>query len=147
MRGEEMTKFQESIIAYMGDEVVPRCSEKRNLICGLVQKRCPDFFTCSPSGITENNLKQIENFKIGQDQLNSRECSAASWTKDKIIKLVYISITQGTLRYEYKVGLHAGGERADVPEKLEAEGVIFMAGVIGSAHTTSPEATQMIGIP
>jgi len=65
MKGEEMTSSQESIIVYMGDEVVPRCSEKGNMICGLVQKRSPNSFTCSPSRITENNLDQVENFKIG----------------------------------------------------------------------------------
>jgi hypothetical protein len=106
----------------------------------LADKRCANFDTC----IDENNSKSAINdelfklFNIGQGQLLSGKCEEARATKEKIVDLMYVPLIQGTIRYAYKVGEQAGGE------KDKAEGAVFAASILPRIHAESETAAAEI---
>jgi hypothetical protein len=110
------------------------------LLHELADKRCTNFDTC----IDENNSKSAVNdalldlFNVGQGQLLTGRCEEARKTKNKIVDLMYIPLIQGTIRYAYKVGEQAGGE------KEKAEGAVFAASVLPRIYAASESAADVI---
>jgi hypothetical protein len=110
------------------------------LLHELADKRCTNFNTC----IDENNSKSAVNdvlldlFNVGQSQLLTGRCEEARKTKEKIVDLMYIPLIQGVLRYAYRVGEQAGGE------KEKAEGAVFAAAVLPRIHAANEKAADTI---
>merc|ERR1712085_144315 len=75
---------------------------------------------------------------MGQTQLQKKECNSARETTKKIIKMMYIPLIQGAMRYAYKVSVLQG------KEVEKAEGSVFTAAVLPRIHAASPEAAKII---
>merc|ERR1712194_670068 len=67
-----------------------------------------------------------------------KECNSARETTKKIIKMMYIPLIQGAMRYAYKVSVLQG------KEVEKAEGSVFTAAVLPRIHAASPEAAKII---
>jgi len=137
----------------------PRCNERQcfytgslegedgegngKLLHGLADKRCANYKTCGEdgnqsSGRAKVNIDMFKLLETGQLQLQQSKCNEARATAEEIIKLMYIPMIQGSLRYAYKVSELQGGE------KEKAEGSVFTAAVLPRIHAASPEAAQII---
>jgi len=113
------------------------------LLHNLADKRCANFKTCGEegnqaSGRAKVNLDMFELMERGQYELLQTECNKARTTAKEIIKLMYIPMIQGSLRYAYKVSKLQGGE------KEKAEGAVFTAAILPRIHAASPEAAKTI---
>jgi len=106
-------------------------------------KRCADFRTCGKdgkglTGVSGVNLKIMDYFSIGKDQLGKKNCSGARETTEKIIAQMYIPQIQGALRYAYKVGALGGGE------KEKGEAATFAAAVLPRIHAAWSKSAKTI---
>ena len=113
------------------------------LLHQLADKRSMDFRTGGPDGTdvdgqSKLNYDLMDEFALGNYQLQSGNCPSARKTKERIAKLMYIPMIQGSLRYAYKVDKLQGGE------KEKAEGAAFAAAVLPRVHAASPEAAATI---
>lgn len=132
--------WDEGVAFYSGSLEGTDGSPTGVLLHELADKRCANFDTC----IDENDSKSAINdelfklFNIGQGQLLSGKCEEARATKEKIVDLMYVPLIQGTIRYAYKVGEQAGGE------KEKAEGAVFAASILPRIHAASESAATEI---
>jgi len=113
------------------------------LLHALADKRCANYKTCGENGDQTSGISKVNNdmfdlMEMGQVQLQKKECAKARVTASKIIKLMYIPLIQGSMRYAYKVSQLQG------QEKEKAEGSVFSAAVLPRIHAASPEAAQVI---
>mmetsp|Transcript_27300 Transcript_27300/g.63391 ORF Transcript_27300/g.63391 Transcript_27300/m.63391 type:complete len:653 (+) Transcript_27300:846-2804(+) len=124
----------------------------------LANKRCRNFKTCGMNGdeLEGNSYINRELFKLfdqGRDELQNGQCNAARVTKDKIIPLMSVPTTQGTLRYAFITG--NTGTRRDRRElqqgplglrgaKERGEGVIFAAAVVPIVAACNAADAQII---
>merc|ERR1712085_155083 len=113
------------------------------LLHGLADKRCGNYKTCGEnggetSGMSKVNHDMFDLMDMGQTQLQKKECNSARETTKKIIKMMYIPLIQGAMRYAYKVSVLQG------KEVEKAEGSVFTAAVLPRIHAASPEAAKII---
>lgn len=109
----------------------------------LADKMCVNFRTCgdnadSTTGFSKVNVEINKNWKTGQGKLNKGECASAQVEKDRIERLMYIPLIQGTLRYAWKTDFEAYNE------KDEAEGAVFAMAILPVVHRCNAEAAQTI---
>jgi len=135
--------WDEAVCYYTGSLEGTDGTTPGRLMHEAADKRCADFHTCGTDmkfldGTSKVNLKIMESFALGKDQLSRRDCPAAQVTTDNIIAQMYIPQIQGALRYAYKVGALGGGE------KEKGEGATFAAAVLPRIHAASPSAAKII---
>jgi len=135
--------WDEGVCFYTGSLEGKDGSGSGKLLYGLADKRCQNYKTCGESGTETDGTAKVNHdlydlMDIGQFQLQQGECSKARATTKKIIKMMYIPLIQGSMRYAYKVSKLQGGE------KEKAEGSVFSAAVLPRIHAASPEAAKTI---
>jgi len=135
--------WDEAVCYYAGSLAGKDGSTPGRFMHEAADKRCADFRTCGKdlkelTGDSGVNLKIMDYFSIGKDQLGKKNCSGARETTKKIIAQMYIPQIQGALRYAYKVGALGGGE------KEKGEAATFAAGVLPRIHAASPSAAKTI---
>ena len=113
------------------------------LLHQLADKRSMNFRTGGPDGTdvdgqSKLNYDLLDEFALGNYQLQSGNCPSARQTKNRIAHLMYIPMIQGSLRYAYKVDKLQGGE------KEAAEGAAFAAAVLPRIHAANTEAAATI---
>ena len=113
------------------------------LLHQLADKRSADFKTGGPdgtdiAGTSKLNYDLMDQFSLGNFQLQSGNCEGARKTKERVAQLMFIPMIQGALRYAYKVDKLQGGE------KEKAEGAAFIAAVLPAVHAASPSAASTI---
>jgi len=136
--------WDEGVCFYTGSvEGQDGISDEGKLLHQLADKRCQDFYTCGPDGVDSSgqsklNFDLMDQFTIGNFQIQSGNCPGARDTTAKILNLMYVPMIQGAMRYAYKVDKLSGGE------KEKAEGAVFAAAVLPRIHAASPSAATTI---
>jgi len=113
------------------------------LAYALADQQCINFRTCgdnadSISGFSKVNLDISKNWKTGQGKILKGECEAGRVDKDRIERLMYIPLIQGTLRFAWKTENEAYSETA------EAEGAVFAMAILPVVHRCDPVAAATI---
>jgi len=96
------------------------------LMYALANKRCSNYKTCGgeTSGTATANKKIFAQFDAGKAAIDKGQCSSLRDITDRAIAQGFVPLTQGALRYSYKVGVQGKGL------KEAAEGATFAAGVL-----------------
>lgn len=136
--------WDEGVCFYTGSvEAQDGLSDDGKLLHQLADKRCEDFKTCGPEGVSTDgqskvNYDLMDKFALGNEQILAKNCGAARDTTARIMQLMYIPMIQGTMRYAYKVDKLSGGE------KEKAEGAAFAAAVLPRIHAANSGAASKI---
>ena len=113
------------------------------LAYALADQQCTNFRTCgsnadSTVGFSKVNLEISKNWNTGQGKVLRGDCEAGRVDKDRIERLMYIPLIQGTLRYAWKTDNEAYSETA------EAEGAVFAMAILPVVHRCDPVAAATI---
>jgi hypothetical protein len=135
--------WDEGVCFYTGSLEGQQGTSDGKLLHQLADKRCANFKTCgengdSLSGISKLNIDLFSKLNLGKSQLAEGKCDAAKVTTAEVIKMMYIPLIQGALRYAYKVGTLNEGE------KSQAEAAVFAAALLPRVHAASPSAATTI---
>lgn len=129
---DPVSAVDEAVAFYTGALEGTDGNSNGNLMHALADKRCVNFKTCGREGNTDSGPSKV-NYEIFmlfdqmQEELSGTsadKCAAARITKEKIVRLMFIPLIQGTLRYAYIT------ENQEYSEKSEAEGAAFAAAVL-----------------
>eukprot|EP00985_Skeletonema_marinoi_P027441 scaffold22504_cov125-Skeletonema_marinoi.AAC.1 len=135
--------WDEGVCFYTGSLEGQTGLESGYLLHQLADKRSVNFKTGGPDGTdvdgqSKLNYDLMDEFALGNYQLQSGNCPSARKTKERIAQLMYIPMIQGSLRYAYKVDKLQGGE------KEKAEGAAFAAAVLPRVHAANSDAASKI---
>lgn len=135
--------WDEGVCFYTGSIEGQSGASGGKLLHELADKRCSNFKTCGEQGMDLEGQAKVNHdlmalFDLGNYHLTVGECETARETTTKILRMMYIPMIQGTLRYAYKVDALGGGE------KEAAEGAVFAAAVLPRVHKANPTAAQTI---
>mmetsp|Transcript_22749 Transcript_22749/g.23080 ORF Transcript_22749/g.23080 Transcript_22749/m.23080 type:complete len:253 (-) Transcript_22749:196-954(-) len=135
--------WDEAVAFYTGTYEGPNGEGSGKMFYAVADKRCANFFTCgdkggSMGGTSRANVEVFDQFKKGQQNLLDGKCKEARANKEKIANIMHIPLIQGTLRYGYVKYTEQFGD------KQEAEGAVFMAGVIPYVHKCNPDDAKII---
>jgi len=97
----------------------------------LAEKRCANFGTCGPDGVSQVNTAVLAASNAGRDLLAAGDCDGAALQMELIKKQITIPLIQGMLRYAYKADPNGGaGASSTGGVKELAEGHIFAKAVL-----------------
>eukprot|EP00984_Skeletonema_dohrnii_P004219 scaffold1490_cov121-Skeletonema_dohrnii-CCMP3373.AAC.2 len=135
--------WDEGVCFYTGSLEGQTGLESGYLLHQLADKRSVNFKTGGPDGTdvdgqSKLNYDLMDEFALGNYQLQSGNCPSARKTKERIAQLMYIPMIQGSLRYAFKVDKLQGGE------KEKAEGAAFAAAVLPRVHAANSDAAAKI---
>merc|ERR1719248_475736 len=132
--------WDEAVAFYSGSLEGTDGSGNGKLLYALADKRCANFATCElgTKGNSKVNIEIIEQFEIGKNRLLQGKCAEVGPIKKRIVELMTIPLVQGSLRYAYKVGILAEGDKA------RAEGAAFSAAILPRVAACSVDAAKLI---
>lgn len=109
----------------------------------LAEKRCVNYKTCgangdATSGTSKVNIEIFKLFNQGKRLLNNKQCGAARDIKERIVRLMWVPLVQGALRYAWKM------EYEGFDAKGEAEGAVFLAGVVPMIHACNADDAKTL---
>lgn len=140
--------WDEGLAFYCGSSVGPTGSKDGYLLYTLAQKRCSNFGTCArkTTGKARVNIKVLNKFKVGQNQINKKLCRAACNTVSDIVTIINIPLVQGCIRYiaKTKEAREAKPFTKTSLDKLHAEGWAFCAAIIPQVSRCSMPAANLI---
>jgi len=139
--------WDEGVAFYTGSLVDPDGAEQGVMPYALAEKRCQNFRTCGPKGISLTgksnvNIKLGEQFVLAQHKLLVGECSVVPPILNTITSLMTVPLIQGTLRYAHKMEYRA--KPYDTQRKEAAEGATFAAAVLPMVHHCSAADASII---
>jgi len=130
--------WDEGVAFYTGSLEGPDGTGKGQLLHALADKRCANFNTCGPDGLSAVNSQLKGLFQQGEEAMSQGKCEEGAKLLAQIKPLMTIPLIQGTLRYAYKTSDGKGGA------KEIAEGWAFAAAVLPQVDAASPDAAAVI---
>ena len=131
-------------------------TDRGTLIWKLAEKRGDDFKTDDATGPSSVNVQLLAEFIKGRDLIIGARCAEAEGVVDNIIRLMYIPLIQGTLKYAFRAdpANSAGDCTADADKtamtasdgcvKIWAEGWAFAAAILPRIDQCSATAAATI---
>lgn len=118
--------LDEGVAFYTGTLQGPTGDGSGKLMYALANKRCQNYKTCggSDKGTATANIKLFKEFNAMKAELEAGKCDGLRPIVDRAIAQGFVPLTQGALRYSYKVGVQGKGL------KEAAEGATFAAAVL-----------------
>jgi hypothetical protein len=135
--------FDKGVAFYTGSLEGPDGEGSGKMLHALADKRCQNFKTCGVNGDELEGLSQVNHqilgvFNDGQTALGEGKCDELRTIVDTITVMTSIPMTQGAIRYAFKV------DRLGEGEKSASEAGTFAMGVIPRVHACNPEDAKIL---
>lgn len=136
-----MHKWDTAIAFYVGSTV--STDDGPDLLFDVANARCRLAGTCGESGDefegkAQVNYEVLNQFTIGQEQIEGRECTELGRTKEEIVRLMTIPLIQGTIRHAHLMS----EETFDLQHSRK--GTAYAAAVLPILHSCSERDAAVV---